>query len=318
MKKFVHILFLSALPSLVFGQEATSTPAPDASTGIGMDDLVLLMLVTLGLVLVLLAVAQVRLIRTEIRALQNLERKSQGLEPLPEPMTLMDWYRKKVVGLKPIEMEEDLIMEDHSYDGIREMDNGMPPWLKWMFVGTIAFAVIYMAWYQVLGYGPTQYEEYAAEMEKGNAIKDAWRKKMADAMSEENVTLSDDPKDLAEGKQLFLDNCAACHGNLGEGGAGPNLTDLYWLHGGGIKNVFRTISYGVPEKGMIPWNDQMSPGEIRNIASFVLSLEGSNPPDALEPQGDLWTGEETQNQDSSAQSVDSLAISEEPVVAQAQ
>ena len=82
----------------------------------------------------------------------------------------------------------------------------------------------------------------------------------------------------------------ACHLASGGGSVGPNLTDEYWLHGGGVKEVFHTIKVGVPEKGMISWESQLSPTDIQKVASFVLSLQGSNPADGKAPQGDKWTG----------------------------
>ena len=82
----------------------------------------------------------------------------------------------------------------------------------------------------------------------------------------------------------------ACHGDQGGGmpGLGPNFTDEYWLHGGGIKNAFSTIKYGVPQKGMISWQDQLSPAQMQDVASYILSLQGTNPPGAQPPQGEIW------------------------------
>jgi cytochrome c oxidase cbb3-type subunit 3 len=92
---------------------------------------------------------------------------------------------------------------------------------------------------------------------------------------------------------VYLNSCAACHGQAGEGNVGPNLTDAYWLHGGGIKNVFKTVKYGVPEKGMIAWEKQLSPAQIAQVSSYILSMQGTNPPNAKAPQGELWTDEES-------------------------
>jgi cytochrome c oxidase cbb3-type subunit 3 len=256
--------------------------------GFDTTDLLIWALGFLAILLLIYAIAQVSLIRLRTRVLENLIRQEKGRPLLPEPLTLMEWYEKRVVGLKPMEQEADLIMEDHSYDGIQELDNGMPPWLQAFFVGTIGFALVYMLWYQILDYGPNPTQEYEAQMEEGKVIKEAYALKMANSMNAETVTLATEPSELAEGKGIFIGNCAACHGNAGEGGAGPNLTDAYWIHGGGIKELFTTITHGIPEKGMIAWNDQLSPAEIRNVASYILSLQGSNPANAMPPQGELW------------------------------
>lgn len=128
-------------------------------------------------------------------------------------------------------------------------------------------------------------------MEQAEKEKQAYLAQMANKVNEENVTALTDPAEIAEGKNIFLTNCATCHGKEGQGGAGPNLTDDYWLHGGGIKNVFKTIKYGVPQKGMIAWETQLSPKQIQQVASYILTLRGTNPPGAKEPQGELWKEE---------------------------
>jgi cytochrome c oxidase cbb3-type subunit 3 len=72
---------------------------------------------------------------------------------------------------------------------------------------------------------------------------------------------------------------------------GPNLTDDYWIHGGSLKNIFTTIKYGVPDKGMISWKEQLSPVQIAQAANYILTLRGTNPPDAKEKQGTLYVPE---------------------------
>ena len=105
------------------------------------------------------------------------------------------------------------------------------------------------------------------------------------------MTIVSESSLVAEGELIFKNSCAACHGQLGEGGVGPNFTDDYWIHGGGIKDLFKTIKYGVPEKGMISWQSQLKPGDMQNVASYILSLRGTNPPNQKEAQGALWTGD---------------------------
>ena len=85
-----------------------------------------------------------------------------------------------------------------------------------------------------------------------------------------------------------MTNCVSCHGNNGEGIVGPNLTDDYWIHGGGIVNIFKIIKNGVPENGMISWRQQLSPKQIQQVASYILKFEGTNPPNAKEPEGNLY------------------------------
>lgn len=193
----------------------------------------------------------------------------------------------------PVEREADIMMH-HNYDGIRELDNSLPPWWVNMFIITIVWSAAYMFYYHFGGGGPSQAEEYEREMEKAKkeiAIALAGK---ASAVDESNVTLITDALALGEGELIFKNSCAACHGAQGEGNAvGPNLTDEYWLHGGGITNVFRTIKYGVPEKGMIAWQSQLKAADMQKVASYILSLQGTNPPNAKEPQGELWKPEIT-------------------------
>ncbi len=218
--------------------------------------------------------------------------QEQGVEAYKEAVKAPkeSWWKrqyKKWTDTVPVEKEQD-VMLDHNYDGIRELDNNLPPWWVAIFYISIVFGVIYFAYYHVLGYGESSREEYAAEVEAAEQAAEEYRLQLADAVDETNVILVDDEQALALGKTIFDEKCAACHGYLGEGGVGPNLTDDYWIHGGDIKDVFRTIKYGVPEKGMIAWNTQMRPTDMQKVSSYIQTLHGTNPPNAKEPQGDLF------------------------------
>lgn len=195
---------------------------------------------------------------------------------------------KHLSGLKPLEAEKDLILEGHEYDGIRELSNGMPPWLRYLFLGTIVFGVVYFVYYTMLGLGPTQEEEYEREMAIAAAQKEERMKLAANKVDENTVVMLTEKAHLEEGKKLFAENCVTCHGELGGGGAGPNLTDEFWIHGGGIKNVFKMVKYGFIQKGMPPWEDKLTPFQIQKVASYVMSLQGTNPPGALPPAGEKW------------------------------
>lgn len=196
---------------------------------------------------------------------------------------------EKAWNLVPKDKEQDIDL-GHEYDGIRELDNSLPPWWLWLFYGTIIWSVVYLWYYHVSDKGPSQEQEYIAAMEMGEAEKSKFLATQANAVDEKTVTLLTDPAAIAEGKELFAANtCKTCHGENGEGNAvGPNLTDKYWLHGGSINDVFKTIKYGVPEKGMVSWKAQIQPGSMQKISSYILSLQGTNPPNAKAPQGDLY------------------------------
>ena len=182
----------------------------------------------------------------------------------------------------PIEREHEILL-DHNYDGIKELDNNLPTWWLYLFFITIVFAVVYFGYFQIFGYGDTQLQEY----DKSIIAANEEMKLHASKVDENSANALTDPVAIEAGKTIFMENCAACHGKAGQGTVGPNLTDNYWLHGGDIKSVFKTIKYGVPAKGMISWQSQISPVQIQQVASYILTLKGTNPPDAKAPQGEL-------------------------------
>jgi cytochrome c oxidase cbb3-type subunit III len=183
-----------------------------------------------------------------------------------------------------IEKERDVLL-DHDYDGIKELDNNLPPWWKYGFYLTIVFAVGYLAWFHVLD-GPSSHEELMKSNAKAEAKIAAYMKELGEMVDEDNVVFLSSAEDLADGRRYYETECVNCHGKWGEGGPiAPNLTDEYWLHGGSMREVFTTIKYGVQGKGMIPWKNNFSAKEMAQIASYVISLQGTNPPNAWEPQG---------------------------------
>ncbi|QEK51259.1 c-type cytochrome [Pedobacter aquae] len=194
-------------------------------------------------------------------------------------------FWQKVLSLKPLSEEKDMMI-DHDYDGIQELDNPTPGWFMYLFYATIAFAFVYILNFHVFNLGKLQDEEYAIEVKEAETAKAAFLAQSANNVDENTVALSTDAGVIAEGKALYTKNCVACHGANGEGTVGPNLTDDYWIHGGKINNVFKTIKYGVPEKGMVSWEKQLTPKQISDVANYIKSLAGTNPPNGKEPQGD--------------------------------
>lgn len=190
-------------------------------------------------------------------------------------------------GAKPIE-EEGEIMLTHDYDGIKELDNNLPPWWLYLFYATILFAGIYMVRFFIMD-GPSSDQEYQMEMAAAQEEIDAWRATQTDLITEESVVILDGASDLAAGKEIFTVNCVACHLADGGGSIGPNLTDEYWILGGGIKNVFRTLNQGGRAgKGMVSWKGILNPLEMQQVASYVLSMQGTTPANPKAPEGDVW------------------------------
>jgi len=215
---------------------------------------------------------------------------------LHDRSALRKWWsdldKKYFTKAASLEKEADVLL-DHDYDGIKELDNALPPWWKWGFYFTVIVAVIYMFRFHVTKTGPTPLEEYNYEMKIAAAEMENFRMNNKEAFDEKTVTLAD-ATGIAAGEKIFAGTCFPCHGAIGEGNAvGPNLTDEYWLHGGSLGNVFKTINIGVPDKGMQAWGKTFSPTDIRNLASFVLSLQGTKPANAKAPQGNLFEAAKT-------------------------
>lgn len=191
-----------------------------------------------------------------------------------------------LVGLRPASAATHVDEEvGHEYDGIRELDNGAPPLFNYILYGTIIAAVIYAGYYH-LGGGQDQMEEYHASVRQAEIEMAEYRRLNANLVDESSVTVTTDAAVLVSGQTIFNENCAACHGPQGQGLTGPNLTDVYWKNGGGsIRDVFHTISEGVPTNGMIAWKAQLSPSQIAAVANYVLSLQGTNPPNPRAPEG---------------------------------
>jgi len=168
--------------------------------------------------------------------------------------------------------KEDSILLDHEYDGIRELDNDLPPWWKYGFYITIVWGVVYFVYYQVLEIGNLQTAEYNQEMVDGEKEIAAYKAANPNMVNAETVELLTDTDALAAGKELYDMNCVACHAGNGGGGIGPNLTDKNWIYNGDIKGVFNTVSEGA-ENGMIAWKDILNPEKIQAVSSYVLSMK---------------------------------------------
>jgi cytochrome c oxidase cbb3-type subunit III len=201
-----------------------------------------------------------------------------------------NFYKKiieKLTASKSIE-EEGEVMLTHDYDGIKELDNKLPPWWVYLFYITIIFAFVYLIRFHVLGHDD-QKTEFEKEMEEARLAIEEYKKTAKDLVDYTTVTVLADATDLSAGKKIYEANCAACHRNDGGGGIGPNLTDEHWILGGGISNVFKTISEGGRDgKGMVAWKASLKPSEIQQVASYVLSLQGTNPQEAKVSEGEVW------------------------------
>ena len=191
--------------------------------------------------------------------------------------------------IKPKQVEDEgQLLLDHDYDGIKELDNNLPPWWVYLFYICIIFSVVYLVRYEIMD-GDNQEMELKKEMAQAQIDIAEYKKTAPDLMDENTVTLLTGAADLAAGKAIFTANCVACHRADAGGQIGPNLTDDQWILGGGIKNVFHTLVNGGRDgKGMISWKGTLKPKQMQEVASYVLSLKGSNPKDPKAPEGEVW------------------------------
>jgi len=264
-------------PLTLAGIGALSVPAVNGLSDTAFYLLVSVVALEVFIIMGLLYNLRVIIGRHRAAAIKTANRESAPAKPR------MSWW-DRFNNLKPITQEAELDL-GHDYDGIRELDNRLPPWWLYGFYCTILFAGVYLWRYHVSHTAPLPQEEYRIAMHNAEVQKTEYLKKAANNVDENTVKLLTAPADLAAGKSVFETTCFACHGKNGEGGVGPNLTDEYWLHGGSINDVFKTIKYGWPDKGMKSWKDDYSPSQIAQIASYVESLAGTHPQNPKAPQG---------------------------------
>lgn len=292
MKKFLITLFLglSIVPS-VFSQ---STEAPKAASF--LDDpllsfyLVVGFIFVIALLVLLVAVYMLQVLNIMVRQAEQEKAVRLGIEIKPTPSAwqkLWDSWN----ALKPMEKEADILL-DHNYDGIRELDNHLPPWWKGLFYGTIGFAVVYLFVFHVFDTLPSQLQEYDNEVAYAQAEAQKLQASNPVAViDEDKVEAITEALALADGKQTFLNTCATCHRKDGGGDIGPNLTDQFWLHGGAAKDLFKVVKHGVPGTNMISWDGVISQEKMLNVTGYILTLQGSNPANPKKPQGVIYNPE---------------------------
>jgi len=287
-KEFKPLLVIAGL--LLFGTaEAQSDPSSATSVVTNYGGLKALEFYTLAAVIMIELIVIFYLAFIARRMYREVRGIADELELAVLPQNqLMLWWKKIdklwMTQAVPVEKEADILL-DHDYDGIRELDNSLPPWWKYGFYVTIVAAVIYLMNFHVLGIGKNPEQEYAAQMQEGKLQEEAYKAKTKNLIDEDNVKIAD-AAGTAEGKKIYLSSCVACHGPSGEGGIGPNLTDEYWLHGGSMNDIYKTIKLGYPEKGMQSWQAMFSPVQMNELASYVKSLKGTKPPNPKAPQGE--------------------------------
>ncbi len=266
---------------------ATANERPTAPFPSFLEDPLFYFWIAMAGVIVFVIYALVHSINVLSNKLQNVEEVESAAVIKVRKKTAWDKLMDMLTRSVPVEQEKDVLL-DHDYDGIKELDNKLPPWWVWGFYITIVFAFVYIFYYHMSGVGKLSAAEYKEEMSMAAFAKEERMKLNTNNVTEGNVIRLSDEASIKEGSEIYIKNCVACHGDKGQGGVGPNFADNYWLHGGSINNIFQTITEGYPSKGMISWKAQLSPNQIQKVASFVMRFEGTNPPGAKEPQGEVY------------------------------
>lgn len=292
MKRLIYIIILLFAGHSSWAAEATNTSSN--SGNYYTETIVILFLVVLLLLIVALVLLKtVRIMAAEI--------KSPSPLPASKSTKMLEYHEweaevktakgsqpsiwTKLMGLRPISEEKDMMLE-HDFDGITELDNPTPAWFNVLFYGSILFGAAYLLNYHVFKWSPLQDEEYVIEMKAAEEQKASFLAKAGNLIDENSVKVNSDPAIIAAGKAVYMQNCVACHVADGGGSVGPNLTDEYWIHGGTINSIFKTIKYGVPEKGMIAWEKTLTAKQTSDLSNFILSLKGTKPANPKEPQGE--------------------------------
>jgi cytochrome c oxidase cbb3-type subunit III len=293
MKKVMALLFILLSSGFLSAESIASTVEGKSFWSDPIHDPMMPLFAISGLMIVVIALIMAVVI-SMIRVLNMFSEKAAeeraerlGIAYKVQP----SWWNRMWNSMNatvPLDEEKNIEL-DHNFDGIKELDNHLPPWWKWLFYGTIAWSIVYIIIFHFTDSLPLSDEEYQNEVAMASEQRRQFIAAQPKAQIDEStLTYSNDKAIIQKGKDLYLINCSPCHKDNGGGGIGPNLTDDYWLHGGDVKDIYATIKNGVPEKGMVSWASVMGPEQIRNVTFFVMSIHGSNPSGAKAAQGELF------------------------------
>ncbi len=296
------IVFLS--PAVGFAQDAATTaPAAPASIA-GLTPLTFYLLAFVIAIELIVIIVMGLFVRNFLVKEKAVAAVAANDTTVSKPAGSFSTWWDKINSFRPADQESKIDM-GHDYDGIRELDNKLPGWWLYGFYLTIIIGVIYLYRYHIAETAPLSKQEFDIAWQRGEEQKAVFLAKSANNVDENSVALITEPAVLASAKEIFQKRCFTCHGMEGQGNTiGPNLTDDYWIHSGGIKDIFKSIKYGWPEKGMQSWKDEYSPIQIAQLTSYVKSLHGTNPPAPKEKQGELY------QENAAAPPTDSAAVKE--------
>lgn len=302
----ILILVLLTISPSVFAQDVNlETTTQSATTTIGgMSASTFYIMAAVIFLELFIIIALLVNIKFLLKAEKAKLAKAETVEEIEAKKNRLSWW-DRFNKLKPVNQEAELDL-GHEYDGIRELNNRLPPWWLYGFYASILFAVIYLWRFHITHNGPSSKQEYDRSVAKAELRLQEYLKKKGDAVDENTVTLLTAPEDIAAGKAIFVKSCAVCHKESGAGDVGPNLTDDYWLHGNDIRSIFKVIRYGI--NAMPQWQNQYSNKQIAQVASYLKTLHGTNPPNPKAPDGIL------QKEEAPAPTVDSATVDNKMVM----
>src|SRR5690606_7791339 len=288
MRNAVLTVFTSVAATAVHAQPTSDNFWADPINHPLMPLYVVGALMVVVVILILMVARQVFKVLRVLTEQLAREKAAKAGVPYVAPKSILAKWWDKVNASVPVEKERDIEL-DHEYDGIRELDNHLPPWWKALFYGNIAWSIVYLLVFHVYDLLPLSEEEYQNEVARAEEQRRVFEVTQPAAVVDlDALDFNNDPALIENGKKVFTNNnCGSCHRPDGGGNAiGPNLTDEYWLHGGSAKEIFTTIRDGVLDKGMPAWGRSIKPTDMRDVTYFIMSLQGTNPPDAKAPQGE--------------------------------
>jgi cytochrome c oxidase cbb3-type subunit 3 len=298
IRRALFSLFAFLLTAPVFAQSAE----PASSNLETLLIVVLSFVLIVALLILIIGLYLVNIIKMILLEDKKQKATAEGKEYVAtEEKSWLSKIMNKASDAVPLEKEESILL-DHNYDGIKELDNHLPPWWKWLFYFTIVWGIVYLLVYHVFDAQPLMIEEYDIAMEDARIAKEAMMAVAGNNIDENNVEFSDAADVMANGKAIYDRECVACHAPEGQGLIGPNFTDNYWIHGGSINDLFATIKYGVPQKGMISWQSKLTPSDMRDVSSYILTFVGTtpqNPPAPKAAEGELYTPDTTEENQTS-------------------
>lgn len=173
--------------------------------------------------------------------------------------------------------EEKNLRSDHNYDGIHKSNHPLPIWWVAIFIITVVFSIPYYFNYQNSSGSNLKEKLVAALEEKQGGFN----------LDEYNTYIKSDAKKIAKsGMKIYKRKCRVCHGAQGEGGVGPNLTDMFWINGNGsVASVYEVVDKGVTDKGMAAWGEALGKEKLMAVVEYVMKFKGTNPKNAKAPQG---------------------------------